>query len=294
LSSITFDLGCSVGNATQFAEHFLPHELQRLLSLYIKEKKKLKNEGYGLELYEKSHFLRLTHFENEEFYPTSTTNTATISGCLVGWVCTPILSDGTILGCRRMPLKVGKMPEQSFEEILLGSNLLKKFRRPESFAECGQCDFYQYCLGCPAVAYGLTGDPFAKNPLCFRSLIPRQTSEAKKTTPGLSLNSNFSEEFDLLAKRHSTTFPARFAELFEDEQLQSTFVDLTFSTDKLKRFLADPQNYLEEAGQSLSDPGIVFLIQYFTRLKAPSEDAKSNSAKLASAMVGRMLDRILN
>jgi radical SAM protein with 4Fe4S-binding SPASM domain len=117
-----------------------------------------------------------------------------------------VLSDGTVLGCRRMPhLKVGKLPEQSFEDIYLGSEVLRKYRRREYYAGCGGCDFYQHCRGCPANVYSLTGDPFARNPHCFRDQVTRQTDEAARLPPGPPLDASYEEELGWVASSYGNS-----------------------------------------------------------------------------------------
>ena len=128
---------------------------------------------------EKCSFHQLNRFEAGEFYPYCAAELSNIGGCLIGWNGVAVLSNGVVLGCRRLPsVQVGKMPEQSFEEIFLGSPILRQYRRREFYEGCGECDFYMVCRGCPANVYSLTGNPLAKNPLCYRHLVDRQTDQS--------------------------------------------------------------------------------------------------------------------
>lgn len=291
-SSFSFDMGCFVGNATELGRNFTPEEVQTIFSGYIAEKKRLHAEGRSLRIAEKSHLLRLTRFENKEFYPISSTRMPDISGCLIGWTGISVLSDGTALACRRLPLKVGKMPEQSFEEIFLGSKLLKKFRRPEHFEGCGHCDFYKVCRGCPANVYSLTGNPFAKNPLCFRSLVPRKTDEAAKTLPGPPLDTDYEEEFRLIARGFSTTISSRVEEFVEDRELQHIFVDLAYSPVERREFLANPNLYLDTVGKKLDEDQKVFLLNYFARVSGEEKEPEGFGDRLAVTIFSRMLDEL--
>jgi radical SAM protein with 4Fe4S-binding SPASM domain len=88
-------------------------------------------------------------------------------GCLVGKsVC--ILADGRVLPCRRLPIDIGKFPEQTFRDVFVNAPLLNKFRDLNSFKKCSHCTLGPVCRGCPAVTYGVTGDPFAADPNCWR------------------------------------------------------------------------------------------------------------------------------
>jgi len=78
-----------------------------------------------------------------------------------------VLPEGTVYPCRRLPVKVGNILEDSIEK-LVNSNLVKKLRAPGSFTECRGCDYRNLCGGgCPAVTNALVGDPFKKDPQCW-------------------------------------------------------------------------------------------------------------------------------
>ena len=182
--SFSFDVGVFVGNAAELERNFSPGELKSILGAYNAEKKRLKAQGFALKVHEKCSFHLLNHFEEGEYYPYCAAELSAISGCLIGWNSVSILSDGTVLGCRRLPaVKAGKLPEQTFEEVMLGSPSLRAYRRHEYFEGCGECDFYMVCRGCPANVYSLTGNPLAANPLCYRHLIERQTDPVWRLAP---------------------------------------------------------------------------------------------------------------
>ena len=90
-----------------------------------------------------------------------------ISGCMVGVSGLSILSDGTVYSCRRLPIEIGKMPEQSIEEIFF-SQEMEDLRDYENIEGCGECNLISYCRGNRCVAYATTGDYFAKDPQCWR------------------------------------------------------------------------------------------------------------------------------
>ncbi len=263
-TSFSFDVGVFVGNAAELGRNFEPADLQRIFREYHAEKNRLADAGNPLRVHEKSHLHRLTRFEQGEFYPASCADMGTIGGCLIGWTCLAILSDGTALGCRRMPTSiVGQLPQQSLEDIWLGSPLLRKYRRRASFAGCGSCDFFQHCRGCPANVHSLTGDPLARNPLCFRDLVPRRTDEAAKLPTDPPLDASYAEEFAWIASSFNNTFDTQLERHVEDPELRRVFVDLAYDLDEKDRFLADPHAYLDARNAVFADDQVVFLMQHF-------------------------------
>jgi MoaA/NifB/PqqE/SkfB family radical SAM enzyme len=119
-TSFGLDVGVFVGNAAELERNFTPQEIKSILAGYNAEKKRLQEAGFGLWMAEKCSFHQLNRFESGEFYPYCAAELSSISGCLIGWSSVAILSNGVVLGCRRLPaVQVGKMPEQSFEEIYL-------------------------------------------------------------------------------------------------------------------------------------------------------------------------------
>ena len=211
----------------------------------------------------------------------------------IGWGGIGILSNGIVLGCRRLPsLQVGKMPEQSFEQIFLGSPILRRYRRREYFEGCGECDFYMVCRGCPANVYSLTGSPLAKNPLCYRHLVDRQTDQVRKIPTGPALDISNEDEFAWIARNLSASLGRRFAAYLEDEILRDLFVDLAYDLDERRRFLADPEAYLLEINTPLPDDQRAFLMQHFSEQADDREIPINPRDEMAEAMFTRMLQTL--
>jgi radical SAM protein with 4Fe4S-binding SPASM domain len=289
-ASFSFDVGVFVGNASELGRNFEPADLQRIFREYHAEKKRLAETGNPLHVHEKSHMHRLTRFEQGEFYPASCTDMGTIGGCLIGWTCPAILSDGTTLGCRRMPTSiVGRLPEQSIEDIWLGSPALRAYRRRASFAGCGSCDFYQHCRGCPANVHSLTGDPLARNPLCFRDLVPRRTDEADRLPPDPRMDVSNAEEFAWIASSFNNTFDARLERHIADPELRRVFMDLAYDPGEQSRFLADPAAYLVTAHASLADDQRVFLMDHFAERADDNEIPLGREDDITEAVFARMM-----
>jgi radical SAM protein with 4Fe4S-binding SPASM domain len=289
-TSFSFDVGVFVGNAAALNCIFTPQVLKEVMTQYLDEKRRLRDEGYPLHVHEKNSLHKLIRFEQGEYYPYCAPELSDIGGCLIGCGSCSVLSDGTVLGCRRLPmLKAGKMPEQSFEEIILGSSELKKFRRREFFEGCGGCDFYQVCRGCPANVYSLTGNPLAKNPLCFRDLVRRQSHQAVNLPVNPGMNTSYAEEFDWISRGMANSLDRRFEEYLEDETLREIFVDLAYDLNERRRYLQDPELYLEQAGAGLDQEKRAFLMLHFSECADDKEIPDEDKDSMAEAMFVRML-----
>jgi len=259
-SSFSFDVGCFVGEGKNLDNNFTPEELHKIFTAFHIEKNKLEKE-YNITFHEKSNFHKITRLEKDLLPPNFPKATPTISGCLNGWQPPAILSDGTALVCRRLPIIVGKMPEDSFEDIFLKDITMKKFRRRTYFVGCKDCDLYSSCRGCPANVHSLTGDPFAENPLCFRNRI--KNKPVKKTCsfnePGL--DTSIEEEWQYIRTRLSVK--QNFDEYLKNKDFQYMYIELSHSEKSRLEFLKDPNIFIEKNKYKLSDNSISWLIFRF-------------------------------
>ena len=91
-----------------------------------------------------------------------------------------VLCDGTVYPCRRLPIKVGNVTEQSLFEIWYGSEWMWKLRDKNNYKneKCGSCELFERCGGgAPCIAYGYSGTPFATDPQCwkaFNKILPAE------------------------------------------------------------------------------------------------------------------------
>jgi radical SAM protein with 4Fe4S-binding SPASM domain len=292
-TSFSFDVGVFVGNASELGQNFAPEDLQRFFRKYHAEKKRLAEAGNPIRVHEKSNLHRLTRFEQGEFYPVSCSDIGCAGGCLLGWTSMAILSDGTVLGCRRMPTSiVGRLPQQSVEEIWLGSPLLRTYRRRASFVGCGDCDFYQHCRGCPANVYSMTGDALAANPLCFRDLIARRTHEAEQLPANPAMDISNAEEHAWIASSLRNRFEADLDRHVADPEMQRVFLDLAYEPGETARFLADPHAYLAEAGAALTADQLVFLMDYFAERADGNEMPLEREDRMTEYVFNRMMQAL--
>ena len=96
-----------------------------------------------------------------------------LSGCSAGFSGVTITSDGSVMPCRRIGLKIGNLRKTSLRQIWSTSKVLWRLRQRESYkGECGKCSLWPSCRGCRAVAYAYSKsrgapDLFADDPQCW-------------------------------------------------------------------------------------------------------------------------------
>jgi len=91
-------------------------------------------------------------------------------GCPIGISTLSILSDGTVYACRRLPVKIGHVPEQKLLDIFIHSENLNALREYEKIEGCGKCELLKFCRGCRAVSFGMFSDYFKKDPQCWKEV----------------------------------------------------------------------------------------------------------------------------
>jgi radical SAM protein with 4Fe4S-binding SPASM domain len=86
---------------------------------------------------------------------------------LIGYAGLAVLADGKVMACRRLPIIIGKLPQQKIWDIFLESSVLEELRRFDKLEKCSSCDNFEHCKGCRAVAYGYYGSYYSKDPGCW-------------------------------------------------------------------------------------------------------------------------------
>ena len=84
--------------------------------------------------------------------------------------CT-ITANGYVQPCTGVDIKVGNVCYDSLQNILAGSPVVQSLRnvRENIKGACETCDQLPECYGCRGMAYHLTGDYLAADPLCWRN-----------------------------------------------------------------------------------------------------------------------------
>lgn len=88
--------------------------------------------------------------------------------CSAGIGLLTILADGTLLPCRRLPLKIGNVLDNSISELVYNSPDIKELKAYEGPEECKSCSYSKCCKGgAKCLSYALTGDWKAKDINCY-------------------------------------------------------------------------------------------------------------------------------
>ena len=91
-------------------------------------------------------------------------------GCNCGNCHMTILSDGAVYACRRMESKVGNALTDDLYDLFTGP-AYEAYRQYDQFEKCAKCELLRFCRGCPAVAAGYHGSPYAPDPQCWKEVL---------------------------------------------------------------------------------------------------------------------------
>ncbi len=189
--NFAFDFFIPIGNGRKIEGVFEKEEVEKILTEYGKKKKELEEKGAKLHLREKPSLYRTYNMKlGNVYYDGNEIN----DGCSCGVSGITILPNGDVLPCRRLPICVGNLYNQTFEEIFLGNDLLKKMRRSTSYELCCDCRYRSVCRGCPGHTYAMTGEVFGEYSYCYL----KERREGMADCPGIE--TSYFEEFEFWMK----------------------------------------------------------------------------------------------
>jgi len=88
--------------------------------------------------------------------------------CSAGLFNLCIINNGDVYPCRRLPLKIGNVFDDSLLKIWYTSSILWALRDRQNKAyACCDCEFLHQCGGCRAAAYAYNSDMLARDPHCW-------------------------------------------------------------------------------------------------------------------------------
>lgn len=164
VTSFAFARMARFGNGKLHEKIFTPSEYRKILLGYVKERQKLALSGYRMRLTYKDHLIKLLLSELGIFSPREKDN---VYGCHMIKRHMTILSDGTVLACRRFYDKIGQIKKDNLFDIY-SSPGAQKYLDFSNFIKCKNCFLVKQCRGCPAVAFGETGNSFGPDPQCWK------------------------------------------------------------------------------------------------------------------------------
>jgi AdoMet-dependent heme synthase len=99
--------------------------------------------------------------------------TVPFGGCAAGVSGITILSDGTLLPCRRLNVPLGNIMKDNLRAIWAASPVLSDLRNKDKYkGKCCSCIHWARCRGCRAIAYQYSsakgkGSYLSEDPQCF-------------------------------------------------------------------------------------------------------------------------------
>lgn len=183
VSGFDFSRLVPIGSGAQFRDDLIEAEEYRCLLLsFLERYRQLVANGCGTYFGRKDHLWKLLYQELGLFSPSEQKGRNLfeeyqIEGCQIGKFLIVVVADGTVYPCRRLPVKIGKVPNESLGDIFMNAPELNRMREIERMEKCSKCELLQFCRGCPAVAYAVSGSYFAPDPQCWKQLIFRKEEE---------------------------------------------------------------------------------------------------------------------
>lgn len=102
--------------------------------------------------------------------------------CSLGLDGICILPDATVLGCRRLPIPIGNLQQDSMEKIWTQSKLLWEIRDKNNLkGKCHSCSYIPRCGGCRSMAYAYYGDYLAEDPHCWKDFNIAKSNDISVT-----------------------------------------------------------------------------------------------------------------
>ena len=90
--------------------------------------------------------------------------------CVIGVDGLCIMPEGSVFPCRRFPITIGNLLEDSLKTIWEKSEILGKLRRKENLkGKCGRCGVKD-CRGCRSLALCLIGNYLEEDPHCWHDI----------------------------------------------------------------------------------------------------------------------------
>jgi len=87
--------------------------------------------------------------------------------CVIGKDGLCVMPDGDVFPCRRFPISIGNLLNDSLKTIWEKSELLGRINNKENLkGQCRICGI-EDCRGCRSLALALTGDPLEEDPHCW-------------------------------------------------------------------------------------------------------------------------------
>lgn len=109
-----------------------------------------------------------------------------VYSCHAGTDLLAVLPDGTVLPCRRLPVPVGRLPEERLVDLWENAPLLRSLRESPVPEGCRNCAMAQSCRGgLRCLSLALVDDPIRPDPGCSLACLPVVPCVARMPGAGL-------------------------------------------------------------------------------------------------------------
>jgi len=152
--------------SSEKSTHLSPQQYKNLLEVCWQKFEQYKDSETKFNL--KDHLWTLFLHEKGLFQiPEGLDDDLIYEGCNCANCHLTILPKGEVYACRRMESNVGNVFVEKLFDIFTG-NKMDFYRNYDMFEKCSKCELKRFCRGCPAVAYGYTGNFYAADPQCWK------------------------------------------------------------------------------------------------------------------------------
>ena len=167
----TFARYCATSPEKARESYPSPEEYRDFLLRYYRKAQEYREKGCRTEFMFKEHLFTLLRYELGEFRPSEVSKAhpeLIFGGCHLGQSCT-ILPNGDVMACRRMDSVIGNIKTEKLHRIRTGE-LCKRYTAIGNIKKCKDCKLLQWCRGCRAVGYNMTGDLQGEDPCCWKAI----------------------------------------------------------------------------------------------------------------------------
>jgi len=100
------------------------------------------------------------------------------TGCAAGRNGLTVLETGEILPCRRLPISIGNVRNETLLTVYRDHEVMRRLRARQLKGRCGRCPYVANCGGARCIAWAVTRDVDAPDPGCP---FPRVNRECEPT-----------------------------------------------------------------------------------------------------------------
>jgi len=167
---LTFERFIPTGSGKNMDNNVLsPQELSEVFDYIAKRSNEEYSKGSSLTILKLRALWILIDPKSAEINTQTPIQKEVGASCSIGTDSICILHDATVLPCRRLPISIGNLKQDSLFKIWYTSPLLWEIRNKNNLkGRCKDCEYIPRCGCCRAMAYSMTGDYLAEDPQCWK------------------------------------------------------------------------------------------------------------------------------